>query len=236
MCQELFTHRSVLIYYISIFICFYCAQANSGSTTSSWTGTGTCEWVCLFLRRIGQRHLTFVGTRIEHLFRLSSSPPSPPQHHPPPPPLPPPPSSPYEITAMISRINEPDIVSLEWIRRLIYCDPWNAYYALKGSGTGYFPSFPATGPYVTAVGATMGSKGYPPNVGQAEIGCESNINRKCMVWMRLCACAYVRVCMCKSLANSIHSFASWLLRPVCCDLPATLQSIYYRRINPSLLI
>eukprot|EP01035_Chromulina_nebulosa_P018785 gene18785-24552_t len=37
------------------------------------------------------------------------------------------------------------------------------------SGYGYFPSFPATSPYVTAVGATMG-----PNTGDEEITCMSN--------------------------------------------------------------
>eukprot|EP01035_Chromulina_nebulosa_P017652 gene17652-23233_t len=38
------------------------------------------------------------------------------------------------------------------------------------SGTGYFPSFPATCPYVTAVGATMG-----PNSGNPEIACQSQL-------------------------------------------------------------
>lgn len=36
------------------------------------------------------------------------------------------------------------------------------------TGTGYFPSFPATSPFVTAVGATMG-----PNSGAAEVACQS---------------------------------------------------------------
>lgn len=37
------------------------------------------------------------------------------------------------------------------------------------TGVGYFPSFPATSPYVTAVGATMG-----PNKGSSEVTCQSN--------------------------------------------------------------
>ena len=44
----------------------------------------------------------------------------------------------------------------------------------KWTGTGYFPSFPATCPYVTAVGATMGS-GQPsivPFIGGQEIACQ----------------------------------------------------------------
>ena len=39
------------------------------------------------------------------------------------------------------------------------------------TGSGYFPSFPATCPYVTALGATMG-----PNTGGPEIVCQSNLN------------------------------------------------------------
>lgn len=38
------------------------------------------------------------------------------------------------------------------------------------SGKGYFPSFPATSPYVTAVGATMG-----PEIGAPEVACQSNV-------------------------------------------------------------
>ena len=37
------------------------------------------------------------------------------------------------------------------------------------SGVGYFPSFPASSPYVTAVGSTMG-----PEIGGREVGCEGN--------------------------------------------------------------
>ena len=37
-------------------------------------------------------------------------------------------------------------------------------------GKGYFPSFPATSPYVTAVGATMG-----PESGDPEIACQSQL-------------------------------------------------------------
>ena len=40
------------------------------------------------------------------------------------------------------------------------------------TGTGYFPSFPATCPYVTAVGATMGSGGDAPANGEKEIACQ----------------------------------------------------------------
>lgn len=35
------------------------------------------------------------------------------------------------------------------------------------------PSFPATSPYVTAVGATMGSSNVVPNLGESEIACQS---------------------------------------------------------------
>lgn len=42
------------------------------------------------------------------------------------------------------------------------------------SGKGYFPSFPASSPYVTAVGATMGLNGYAPAVGTAEVGCDGH--------------------------------------------------------------
>ena len=38
------------------------------------------------------------------------------------------------------------------------------------TGTGYFPSFPATSPWVTAVGATMG-----PNTGGPEVACQSQL-------------------------------------------------------------
>jgi len=38
------------------------------------------------------------------------------------------------------------------------------------SGNGYFPSFPASSPYVTSVGATMG-----PEKGSREVGCQSNL-------------------------------------------------------------
>lgn len=47
----------------------------------------------------------------------------------------------------------------------------------KWSGAGYFPSFPATCPYVTAVGATMGD-GQPsivPFIGGKEIACQVRI-------------------------------------------------------------
>jgi tripeptidyl-peptidase-1 len=49
--------------------------------------------------------------------------------------------------------------------------PWTG--SNKWTGTGYFPSFPATSPYVTAVGATMGRGGYPPAIGEPEIACQS---------------------------------------------------------------
>jgi len=41
---------------------------------------------------------------------------------------------------------------------------------ISWSGKGYFPSFPATSPYVTAVGATMG-----PETGNSEIACQSQL-------------------------------------------------------------
>jgi subtilase family serine protease len=40
------------------------------------------------------------------------------------------------------------------------------------SGTGYFPSFPATSPYVTAVGATMGTDHLVPDLGEVERACQ----------------------------------------------------------------
>ena len=43
------------------------------------------------------------------------------------------------------------------------------------TGNGYFPDFPATDPYVTAVGATMGSSNVVPNVGEAEIACQVSL-------------------------------------------------------------
>lgn len=49
--------------------------------------------------------------------------------------------------------------------------PWSGP---KWTGTGYFPSFPATVPYVTAVGATMGN-GQPsivPFINGQEIACQ----------------------------------------------------------------
>ena len=41
------------------------------------------------------------------------------------------------------------------------------------SGYGYWPSFPATCPYVTAVGATMGAKTVVPSQAETEIACQS---------------------------------------------------------------
>ena len=50
------------------------------------------------------------------------------------------------------------------------------------SGKGYFPQFPATSPYVTAVGGTMGL-----NTGGEEIACQSQllvVNVTEMGWFR----------------------------------------------------
>ena len=44
--------------------------------------------------------------------------------------------------------------------------------AKSWKGTGYFPSYPATCPYVTAVGATMGVTNVVPNIGEAEQACQ----------------------------------------------------------------
>ncbi len=41
------------------------------------------------------------------------------------------------------------------------------------SGTGYFPNFPASCPYVTALGATMGAGGFPPASLSSSIACQS---------------------------------------------------------------
>lgn len=46
--------------------------------------------------------------------------------------------------------------------------PWST--ASSWTGKGYFPSFPATSPYVTAVGGTMGL-----NTGSSEIACQSQL-------------------------------------------------------------
>ena len=43
------------------------------------------------------------------------------------------------------------------------------------TGQGYFPMFPASNPYVTAVGATMGAGGYPPATQAAEVACQSAV-------------------------------------------------------------
>ena len=47
-----------------------------------------------------------------------------------------------------------------------------AIFALLG--TGYFPTFPASNPYVTAVGATMGAEGgsVVPRLGQRDQACQ----------------------------------------------------------------
>eukprot|EP00428_Durinskia_dybowskii_P062055 CAMPEP_0170380796 /NCGR_PEP_ID=MMETSP0117_2-20130122/14069_1 /TAXON_ID=400756 /ORGANISM="Durinskia baltica, Strain CSIRO CS-38" /LENGTH=661 /DNA_ID=CAMNT_0010636329 /DNA_START=129 /DNA_END=2114 /DNA_ORIENTATION=+ len=56
-----------------------------------------------------------------------------------------------------------------------YCDynsgsaAYNTWSGTPWTGQGYFPSFPATSPYVTAVGATQG-----PEEGNPEIACQSN--------------------------------------------------------------
>ena len=47
--------------------------------------------------------------------------------------------------------------------------PWKKTIQKAWNGTGYFPSFPATSQYVTAIGATMG-----PNKGSNEVTCQSN--------------------------------------------------------------
>jgi tripeptidyl-peptidase-1 len=44
------------------------------------------------------------------------------------------------------------------------------------SGIGYFPNFPASNPYVTAIGATMGPNGFPPEAGVSEIVCQSQFD------------------------------------------------------------
>lgn len=49
--------------------------------------------------------------------------------------------------------------------------PWTG--AGTWTGTGYFPSFPASSPWVTAVGATMGAGGDAPDIGKPEIVCQS---------------------------------------------------------------
>ena len=41
------------------------------------------------------------------------------------------------------------------------------------TGSGYFPYFPATNPYVTAVGATMGAGGTSPSSMAGEVTCQA---------------------------------------------------------------
>ena len=48
-------------------------------------------------------------------------------------------------------------------------------YPNTWSGKGYFPTFPASSPYVLSVGATMGQKHLVPSVGEAEIACQSQL-------------------------------------------------------------
>lgn len=43
------------------------------------------------------------------------------------------------------------------------------------TGQGYFPSFPASNPWVTGIGATMGLGGYPPAPGSPSITCQSQL-------------------------------------------------------------
>ena len=50
--------------------------------------------------------------------------------------------------------------------------PWTGLNTWNG--TGYFPQFPATSPYVTAVGATMGVGGATPSVGDIEVSCDGH--------------------------------------------------------------
>ena len=77
---------------------------------------------------------------------------------------------------------------------------------LSGSGTGYFPSFPATAPYVTAVGATMGTntvKGAVPPVGGTESGCMSNNDGEiCVIFLFASSKRIRRVSVCWSLYPS----------------------------------
>lgn len=44
------------------------------------------------------------------------------------------------------------------------------------TGVGYFPNFPASNPYVTAIGATMGPNGLPPALGTDELVCQSQLD------------------------------------------------------------
>ena len=46
-------------------------------------------------------------------------------------------------------------------------------YAWKGKG--YFPTFPASNPYVLSVGATMGQKNIVPSLNDVEIACQSQL-------------------------------------------------------------
>ena len=48
-------------------------------------------------------------------------------------------------------------------------------YSHSWSGQGYFPTFPASSPYVLSVGATMGQKNVVPSLGETEIACQSQL-------------------------------------------------------------
>jgi hypothetical protein len=48
-------------------------------------------------------------------------------------------------------------------------------------GNGYFPSYPATSPYVTAVGATMGISNVIPDLGEKEKACQVSPSRLLMM-------------------------------------------------------
>ena len=51
---------------------------------------------------------------------------------------------------------------------------YNTYWSGPGwSGTGYYPNFPASNPYVTAVGATMGAAGTSPTSMAGEVTCQA---------------------------------------------------------------
>ena len=63
------------------------------------------------------------------------------------------------------------IASLYYFIFLIFFQtPQTIQQGTAWSGRGYFPSFPATSPYVTAVGATMG-----PESGNPEVACQSQL-------------------------------------------------------------
>jgi subtilase family serine protease len=75
------------------------------------------------------------------------------------------------------------------------------------SGVGYFPSFPASCPYVTAVGATQGSSNLVPQLDEGEQACQSQLG---------------------GIITSGGGFSTYYKRPAWQDAAV---DTYFRRVN-----